>query len=81
MENPAIKYDEILAGVGYFYCDYYRCRMSKTACLRNQEMGKQTYREVGARFFYLGKKFVGPDRALSCGNCSQGEEILREMEG
>jgi len=58
MENPAIKYDEILAGVGYFYCDYYRCRMSKTACLRNQEMGKQTYREVGARFFYLGKKFV-----------------------
>lgn len=64
-EPPEI--DKILAGPDYFFCDTYRCRLTKAICIK-----RQTHKVSMKRGPEEGK----PD--YPCTGCAQGAEIARE---
>jgi len=67
-------YTKILNGPDYFTCERYHCRMSKQACVRNQQV-----LVTPEGLFYRGSSALA--RAEGCAGCLQGIQIKAEMEG
>jgi hypothetical protein len=76
--NTVTPYSDILTGSGRMVCDHYNCNMSIKTCVQYQTKAKKL--AASERILYrLGVVNVTHDRALSCLNCNQGKEVLREM--
>jgi len=70
------NYAEILDGPDYFTCHRYHCRMSKKACVANQQAADSATPQGVFR-----QGLTGISRAETCIDCLQGIQIRAELGG
>jgi len=67
--------DEILNGPDYFFCEHYRARMKKQACIARQE------NEINLRARQNPNTHLAPNlQTIGCMDCAQGAQIREEMD-